>query len=289
MMLESRPPERKTPTGTSARLGGVLDALPGLARELFVAAGVGGRRVDRLPVALDLQLAVFKDGGRGWRQLLDSLEHGQGRRDVAGAQVEIQRLVVELARNGSVLQQRLDLAAEAEALLAEVIVEWLLAEAVAGEEEPLLARVPDGEGEHAGEALGQRVAPLLVAVNQDLGVAARPEGMPAGDQLVAQPEIIINLAIEGNGDGAVLVVHRLRAVHGQVDDGEAPMPQRNRALDERAAAVGAAVGDDVGHALEQRRVRRTFTVAIYEAADAAHGAASLDGRSSTAASATGSA
>src|SRR5207247_1626349 len=84
--------------------------------------------------------------------------------------------------------------------------------------------VPDGEGEHPAQALGERVAPLLVPVDQDFGVAAGAEDVAPGDQLLAQPEVVVDLAVEGDGDGAVLVLHRLRAGLREVDDREPPVP-----------------------------------------------------------------
>ena len=155
-----------------------------------------------------------------------------------------------------------------------MVVERLLAEPIARDEEPLAARVPDGEGEHPRQPLGKRVAPLFITVDEHLGVAARAEDVPARDQFVAQAEIIVNLSVEGDGDRAVLVVHGLRAVRREIDDRKPPVPERDRSLHEQAAAVRPAVRDDVGHAPQQFLVRGPLPVAVQEAADAAHGAAS---------------
>ena len=256
--------------GHEPRLGGVPEPVPQLVPELAVAARVGRVGELALPVAPDLQLAVLVDGSGRRGQLVDAGEHRQRRRHVAGAQIEIERLVVQLAGHARVAEQRLDLGPEDEALPPEVVVERLLSQPVAGDEEPLPARVPDGEREHSRQPLRQRVAPLLVSMDQHFGVAARPEDVPFRDQLLAQRQVVVDLAVEGDGDGAVLVVHRLRAVLREIDDREAAVSEGHRPGAEVAAAVGTAVRDDVGHPTQQRLIRGTILVAVYEAADAAH-------------------
>ena len=58
--------------------------------------------------------------------------------------------------------------------------ERLLAEAVAGEQEPLAARVPEREREHAVEVLDEAVAVLLVEVRERRRVAGARERVAAG-------------------------------------------------------------------------------------------------------------
>ena len=252
------------------RLGRVLEALPQLERQLGLVPAVGLVGELTLPEAADPQRTLLVHGARAGRQLLDAGEHRQRRGHVAGAEVQIERLVVQLARDGGVAEQRLDLGSEEEPIAAEVVVDRLLAEPVAREEQALPARVPDGEGEHPAQALGERVAPLLVTVDQDFGVAAGAEDVAPGDQLLAQPEVVVDLAVEGDGDGAVLVLHRLRAGLREVDDRQPPVPQRRRTFDEVAGPVRTPVRNGVGHLTQQRLVSWTFPVAIHEAADAAH-------------------
>ena len=98
---------------------------------------------------------------------------------------------------------------------------------------------------------------------------------PLRDELFAQRQVVVDLAVEGDGDlGVVAAVHRLGAVGRQIDDRQAPVAERDRAFEEVAVAVRAAVGDDVSHPAQQRLatgvLRRTLRVAIYEATDAAH-------------------
>ena len=267
-----------------------------LGQVAVVAALVRRGRVDRLPVAPDGELAAVEDGIRGRRELVDLGEGGEPGGDVAEAQVEIERLFVELAGNCRIAEERLDLAPEGQPVLAEVVVDRLLAQAVAGEEEPALVPVPDGEGEHPAQPLGKLFAPLFVAVDQDLGVAVALEDVALGDELPLEIEEVVDLAVEGDPDGPVLVGHRLRAGRGEIDDRQAPVPESERAFDVDAATVRTAMRDHVGHAGEELAVGGMRRISIQEATDAAHAGFSTKvvvlsfvfaGRAGTAGSAAG--
>ena len=94
--------------------------------------------------------------------------------------------------------------------------------------------------------------------------------MALRDQLFSQPEMVVDLAVEGDGEGPVLVVHRLGAILRKVDDREAAVTERRRAAAEVPAPVGSPMRDDLRHPAQQRLVGETILVAIHEAADAAH-------------------
>ena len=66
---------------------------------------------------------------------------------------------------------------------------------------------------------------VLVEVDQDLGVAGRPEVMPAGFEAAAEGGEVVNFAVEDGPDRPVLVRERLVAA-GEVDDRQATEPQR---------------------------------------------------------------
>ena len=104
-------------------------------------------------------------------------------------------------------------------------IERLDAEPVAGEHQPAAARVPQGDGEHAVE-VGQEIEPaVLVEMDDDLGVGMiGGEAVAGALELLAQLDVIVDLAVEDDGDGLVLVEDRLLA-GGDVDDGEPPRPE----------------------------------------------------------------
>ena len=112
--------------------------------------------------------------------------------------------------------------------------------AVARQHQALTARVPDGEGEVAVERLDAIGTPLLVEMDDDLGVGRRLEHVAAGDQLGAQLDVVEDLAVEGDPNGAVLVAHRLPAAV-EIDDAEARVGEADVAVDESAVAVRTAM------------------------------------------------
>jgi hypothetical protein len=64
--------------------------------------------------------------------------------------------------------------------------------------------------------------------------------MTFGTQLVPQLREIVNLSIEDNALGAVLVEHGLRAAF-QIDDAQSAMAEPYTGRDKDPAAVGAAM------------------------------------------------
>ena len=251
--------------------GRVAEPPPEVLRQIAIVAALVRRGwIDRLPVAPDGEPAAVEDGVRGRRELVDLGEGGEPGGDVAEAQVEIERLFVELAGNCRIAEERLDLAPEGQPVLAEVVVERLLPQPVAGEEDAAVLPVPDGEGEHPAQALGKLFAPLLVTVDQDLGVAVALEDVALGDELALEIEEVVDLAVEDDPDRSVLVGHRLRAGRREIDDRQAPVAEAERAFQVDAAAVGTAMRDHLGHAGEELAVGWLRRISIQEAADAAH-------------------
>src|SRR5690606_31415786 len=94
------------------------------------------------------------------------------------------------------------------------------AEAVPGEHELLTPPVVEREGELAVQALEQPLAPLLPAVHEHLGVRARAEAVAGPLELLTELDVVEDLAVEDDQEGAVLVAEGLRAA-GQVDDAQA--------------------------------------------------------------------
>src|ERR1019366_8747529 len=77
---------------------------------------------------------------------------GQRIRNVIELEVQAERLRVGFERNSGRAQAE-DFTAEIDAGGEYGVVQRLLAEAVAGQQETALAGIPDGEGEHAAEPL----------------------------------------------------------------------------------------------------------------------------------------
>src|SRR5205823_5444321 len=103
----------------------------------------------------------------------------------------------------------LELRGEAEGPVFLGVEERLLAEPVPRQEEAAPAAVPDAEGEHPAQAADALRSPLLVGVDDRLGVGARAEAVPESLQFGAQRLEVVDLAVEGDPDAAVFVGERL--------------------------------------------------------------------------------
>ena len=147
------------------------------------------------------------------------------------------------------LQKGLDLRTVEEIPVLFVVVKGLDAEDIPGAEELLLCLIPDDKGEHPPKFLQKLRAVFLVAVEQHLRVGGGLEDVAFFDQLFPQLPEVVDLAVEGEDLGAVLVEDRLGAAF-QVDDGQPPEPHRDAFVHIVVVLVGPAVDNLVGHGLD---------------------------------------
>lgn len=170
--------------------------------------------------------------------------------DVLQGEVGVERRRVDLAAQPGDAGQRLQLGGEGEGAVGEHRPQQrLLADAVAGEHEPLARRIPQRQREHAVQPLDEAQAVLLVEVRQQRRVAVAADPVAAGVEVGAQLLEVVDLAVEDDRDGAGLVGRRLVALV-EVDDAQPPMPERRPPGDVDAAVVRPAVQDRQGHPLD---------------------------------------
>ena len=94
--------------------------------------------------------------------------------------------------------------------------------------------------------------------------------MAARLEVGAQLAIVVDLAVEDDPDGAVLVADRLVAA-GEVDDAAAAAcPRPTRAVDVDAFVVGAPVNDGLTHRPDDSRLDLLVPIVIELSGDAAH-------------------
>ncbi len=200
----------------------------------------------------------------------------QQRRDaveerVVGVVVAVERQVivdgqrVGPAGNVGPLENRLDLAREDESVARVPKVQRLDAEPVPRQKQRALRLIVDGEGEHAVETLQAPLAPLLVRLQNDLGVGAGAKRVTEAAEVGGQFKVVIDLTVVDNLQPAVGRGHRLAPGRRQVDDRQPTVTQPDTLVGEHAGIVGTAMRLDGHHAGPQIRVRPV------EAADAAHG------------------
>src|SRR5258708_38467111 len=100
------------------------------------------------------------------------------------------------------------------------VEEWLLPCPIASDVDPARALVPDSKSKHAVDALEKLVpTPGPVPVQQHFRVGLREEWI-ARLQLLAQLEVVVDLAVKHQRRVAVLAQHGLMASRRKIDDGE---------------------------------------------------------------------
>ena len=120
------------------------------------------------------------------------------------------------------------------------------------------------ERKHAGEMPREVEAVLLVGVDDCLGVGAAAEHMALGLQPRAQLQMVVDLPVEGDPDGAVLVAERLSAGLAEVDDAEPAMTERDAFGHVAAVVIRTTVYQPCLHPLDEK------LVAPVEPADTTH-------------------
>ncbi len=234
--------------GDQMRAHGVAQAGAALLDELGLVLAVPGRERARAREARDRHLAVVPGQRVAGRELLDVDEDRERRRHAVEREERVQRVEADVA-----VLQRVELRGEAELAAVQPVGERLDPEAVAREHEPAPRRVPDGDREHAAQALPEPVAPLLVAVDEHLGVGARAERVARRLELAHQLAVVVDLAVLDDDDRAVLVRDRLVAAV-EVDDREPPCGDSDSLADVHALRVGAAVIERGRHRAEPVRI-----------------------------------
>ena len=143
------------------------------------------------------------------------------------------------------------------------------AEAVAAEQHPPAVALDDREGEHALEVVDEPVAPVVVALEQHLGVAGGEEAVAVADQVLPQFLVVVDAAVPGDGQPELRIDHRLGARLGQIDDLQATMTERDPALRPHARPVRTPGRHRLGHGRDRGDIR-FLTVETHLSGGSAH-------------------
>lgn len=162
---------------------------------------VGVRHRVELPVRASTDSGAI-DGDDGARpHLFHVLPQRPARRLRHGEQLA-KPVGVDDLRCQRVRQDRLGLGAEQHAVAGGVVVERFDAHPVADHHQFVVTTVPDRARVHAVEVIDDGVAPLQIAVQDDLGVAVRAKGVTELAQLGAQFGEVVALAAVDHRDVA---------------------------------------------------------------------------------------
>jgi len=248
------------------------ELLPRLLRSPGERRGSG-----KLPVPLDPEPGSIEQRQVRGGQLEHVPVDAPRSRNVLQREIATHGLGVELSRDRGVLAERLELAGEDASGGLRVrggeeppagrqsVIEGLLAQAVAREEETANTVVPDRQGEHPVNPLDEARPPLEIRAQDDLGVAASGEEASLATKLLAEGGVLVGLTIEEQ--------HHSLANHGlrpclQIEDRQPAVSQGCGGVDVEALSIRSAVGQRPGHPPQRLAIRRGLEIDV--AADPAH-------------------
>ncbi len=223
----------------------------------------------KTPEALSRELAVLDEQGLPGLELANPFEQRARGAHIAEGEKLGQRFRVELSADVRQLQERLGLRGEGELPLGERVVKRFDAEGIARNDQPLGAAVPERQGKHALELLQERIALLLVEMDDDLGIAARGELVARLLETGPQLAEVVDLAVADDDEIAVLVADRLMAA-GDVDDRQPPHAEEQLIVDEATLVVGSSMQNGAAHAREHGGIGPSRTAQTQHAVDSAH-------------------
>ena len=175
------------------------------------------------------------------RKAPDTGEEGTRRRDVTKREIRRNRARIRVTRNVGVDEHPFDLAGEHERVPGGPVVERLLAEPIARQDQAFSAGIPHREREHALEPAGQLFRrAFLGQVGDHLRVASGCESVATALETAPELAEVVDLAVEDNADRPVLGRDRGIAVL-EVDDGEPVLADRAATADERTVGIRASV------------------------------------------------
>ena len=149
-------------------------------------------------------------------------------RHVPVTEIRSQRGPVDLSREPGRRPQRLQLRREHQRVAADPVVERLFTQRVAGEVQDTFLAVPQGKREHAvGPAQGLGRPEACGELEQHLGVGPTADDDTRALDVGPQRVMVVDLAVEHEHEAAVGRHHRLGAGRREVDDREAPEPERD--------------------------------------------------------------
>src|SRR5262252_3098100 len=111
------------------------------------------------------------------------------------------------------------------------VVERLHSQSIARNEQFLPALIPDREGKHAAQIVDAGGAVFFIEMENCLGIAVGAINVAPRFEVSTIICMIVDLAVVGDVETIVFIGHRLMA-GSHVDDREAPMPERDAAIDE---------------------------------------------------------
>src|SRR6266850_372666 len=157
------------------------------------------------------------------------------------------RFEIHFAADARVFEQGSELGTENQFTIELRVEQRFLPDTISGQEKRLRSLVPDCEGEHAAQVFWTVGAVLIVGVYYGFGVTIGVEPVAKLLQLPAQLAIVVNLAVENDPGGTVLIMNRLLTAF-QIDDRQPAHCQAHALTEIKAVLVRAPVTNGLVHA-----------------------------------------
>lgn len=246
---------------------GVMDLLqPGA-----VAEGLFGARCRQPPIgALGPPPVLIDAQPMAGGQLAQTPQQGAwgGDHRVQGEQV-VEGDRVDLGVDPAGPEQGLGGGREAEGVPLVRPVQGFDPESVTGQEERPPGPIPEGEGEHAVQVADGVLAPGVPGLEDGLAIAVGEEPIAHAPEFPAQLAIVVDGAVEHQGEPQLRIHEGLIGAQRQVDDGQAPVPHPQGAVAVASTMVGTTPPQVHHHGRDGAEVRRGAVEAQFTA-NAAH-------------------
>src|SRR5690348_5797933 len=180
----------------------------------------------------------------------------------------IDRLRVDAQRPRRKLPQGAQFRGEGESAGFAQAIERLDANSVAGQHQAALAMVPQREGKHSAQIFQQAGPVLFIEMQDNFRVRGGAELVPRVE-LLAEIAIVVDLAVKGDREAAVLVRERLVAA-GKVDDAQPAVRDSKIAVEVKSFVVRPAMRHAVRRTLQLGLLDRFAGPEIKYPADSAH-------------------
>ena len=181
----------------------------------------------------------------------------------------VQRVAVEFGVNVAAVEQRTNRRREPQPSRCFGHIQRFDAEPVARECDHAGFSVDDRECEHALEVAYAIGSPPVEGLDHHFAVRARKEMVANVFQFLAQIPVVVDAAVEDQGEPEVAVYHRLSAADRQVDDRQPPVAEGDGPVGDDALEVGASRHHGTCHPSHRRYVGRPSVEADFSA-DATH-------------------
>ena len=156
------------------------------------------------------------------------------------------------------LEERGQLRGEGKGAVSMKVIEGLFPKAVTGQKEAPCAGIVNGKRPHAIESGKHPLPPFAPCVEQDFGIRViGGENVSLGEEFAAEFAVIVDFAVENNGEATISGNHRLRAT-SEIDDREAAVAQKNTGIRffKITLRIRPTVRETASHALQIRAVAR---------------------------------